>query len=214
MRGPAIVLSLVLVAAITTPAIAQAAARQTDDEFIESLGSESPRPVDRRRLAKVMFGLASTLDGDKSSVRLVQSQVAAQDGSRRAVHGLLEMRYGEYTETLARFKRSVSDLLDEPDSVLLFFRVFMEGQRTCWQLDMHNLLIEAYGGGAGSLSTLSSREACGRFRTAVFQPRVEAILRDALVDRIFQEEEIRTLRRDVRDLEQLLADLREIEESE
>ena len=138
----------------------------------------------------------------------------AADGSRRAVHGLLDTRYAEYTESLARFKRSVSDLLDEPDSVLLFFQVFMEGQRTCWQLDLHNLLIEAYGGGAGSLSTLSSREACGRFRTAVFQPRVEAILRDALEDRVFQEEEVRTLRRDLRELEQLLAALREIDQSE
>ena len=213
-RGPAILLSIILVVATTSPSFAQATSPSTDDEFIESLGSASPRPVDRRRLAKLMFSLASTLDGDKSSVRLVQAQVAVQDGSQRAVNGLLETRYAEYTETLGRFKRSVSDLLDEPGSVLLFFRVFMEGQRTCWQLDLHNVLIEAYGGGAGSLSTLSSREACRRFRTAVFQPRVEAILRDALVDRIFQEEEIRTLRRDVRDLEQLLADLREIEESE
>ncbi len=188
---------------------------QTDDEFIESLGSNAPaRPVDRRRLAKLFFGLASTLDGDKSSVRLRQTHVAVAESSRRAVSGLLEARYEQYTQTLASFKQSVSDLLDEPDSLLLFYRVFIEGQRACWQLDLHSLMIETYaGGGADALSVLSSREACGRFRTVVFQPRVEGILRDALVEQIFQREEIRSLEGELRDLEALLAELRDGEKT-
>ena len=40
----------------------------TDDQFIESLGDDSRTSVDRRRLAKMFFGLAATLDGGKSTL--------------------------------------------------------------------------------------------------------------------------------------------------
>jgi hypothetical protein len=187
----------------------------TDDAFIESLGVESARPVDRRRLAKVVFALAATLEGDKSSVRLLHSQVGAPEGSSRAVHALLESRYDEYLATLARLRGSVSSLLDEPESLLLFYEVFVEGQRACWQLDLHNDLIEAYSSaGARTLSLLSSREACARMRTLLFQPRTAAILREALVERVLQQEEIRALERDLGDLQDLLEDLRAIDEAE
>lgn len=219
VRPAAAGLLLLLTCAVDTPGPHAAQAwkdtgHSTDDEFIESLGSDaSARPVDRRRLAKLFFGLASTLDGDKSSVRLQQTHVVVAESSRRAVTGLLESRYEQYTQTLASFRQSVSDLLDEPDSLLLFYRVFMEGQRACWQLDLHTLMIETYAGGADTLSVLSSREACARFRTVVFQPRVEGILRDALVEQIFQREEIRSLEGELRELEALLADLRDGEDT-
>jgi hypothetical protein len=168
--------------------------------------------VDRRRLAKVLFGLAATLDSDKSSVRLLQTQVAVSDGSDRAVRSLLEARYADYLASLASLRSEVSALLDEPESLLLLYGTLTAGQRTCWQLDLHNLLVDAYApGGAGTLPVLSSREACSRLRRLAYQPRVEAIVREALVDRIRQQERIRTLEADLHDLEQLLADLRDID---
>jgi hypothetical protein len=213
--GRRLVLASIVICAVVGEARAQTAlqpAEPSDDEFIESLGEDATGPVDRRRLAKVAFALAATLDGDKSSVRLLHGQVGAPEASIRAIHALLEARYDEYLGTLARLREAVSGLLDEPDSLLLFHRVFVEGQRACWQLDMHNDLIEAYAGsGARTLSLLSSREACTRMRTLLFQPRTEAILREALIERVMQQEEIRALERDVRDLEDLLDDLREID---
>ena len=128
---------------------------------------------------------------------------------------LLDTHYEAYLRSLEEFRGSVSRLIDQPDSLLLLYDALTHGQRTCWQLDLHNLVVDAYApGGASTFPVLSSLEACRRLRTVVFQPRVEAIVRDALVERIYQQEQIRTLQRDLSDLEELLADLREIEGSE
>jgi hypothetical protein len=108
----------------------------------------------------------------------------------------------------------VTDLLDEPYSLLRLQRMLVDGQRACWQFDLHNRLIETYGADASMLSILSSREACSRLQLASFQPRVRAIIVDALVERVYQHEEIRDLQADLRDLEELLADLQEIDEAD
>jgi hypothetical protein len=207
--------ALVLAVALA-PATAQSTAEHEpvgDEEFIASLGDpRAGSAVDRRKLAKVLFGLAATLDGDKSTVRLLQGQVAAAEGSSRAVRSLIEARYADYLDSLTSFRGQCSELLDEPDSLLLLYEAITSGQRACWQLDLHNLLVDTYAaGGASTLPVLSSREACSRLRTVVFQPRIEEIVREALVDRIHQQERIRTLERDLRDLEELLADLRDID---
>jgi hypothetical protein len=207
-----LVLALVLGSAPATPAPTRT---MTDDEFIESLGDDAnTAPVDRKRLARIFFSLASTLDGGKSSVQLLHGNVVVPDPSRQAVQSLLRTRYEGYTRSLARFKASVTKLLDEPNSLLLFYRALADGQRACWQFDLHNRLIETYGSTGDMLSILSSREACGRLRTAAFQPRVEAILMSALVDQVYQRQEILELQAELKELEALMADLLEIDTSE
>ena len=58
----------------------------SDDEFIEQLGdAATDKPVDRKRLARMLFSLAATLDGGKSSVRLLQSGVVVPEASRHAL---------------------------------------------------------------------------------------------------------------------------------
>jgi len=186
----------------------------SDDDFIEQLGqASSTKPVDRKRLARILFSLAATLDGGKSSVQLLQGNVMVPDSSRQAVISLLRARYEDYARSLARFKGSVTELLDEPNSLLRFYRALVDGQRACWHFDLHNRLIETYGSETDLFSILSSRESCGRLRRAVFQPRVEAIVMDALVEQVYQRQEILELREALQDLEQLLADLQEIDES-
>jgi hypothetical protein len=187
----------------------------TDDEFIESLGDASINtPVDRKQLARIFFSLAATLDGGKSSLKLLHGNLVVPDTSRQAVQSLLRKRYAQYTDSLARFKQSVGGLLDEPNSLLLLYRTLVDGQRVCWYFDLHNWFVETYGSDTDMLSILSSREACGRLRTAAFQPRVEAILMDALVEQVYQRQELIELRAELEDLEELLSDLRKIDESE
>jgi hypothetical protein len=207
-----LILALMLGSAPPTPAPARA---MTDDEFIESLGDEADSaPVDRKRLARIFFSLASTLDGGKSTVQLLHGNVVVPDPSRQAVQSLLRRRYEGYTRSLARFKSSVTKLLDEPNSLLLFYRALADGQRTCWEFDLHNRLIETYGSTADMRSILSSREACGRLRMAAFQPRVEAIVMDALVEQVYQRQEILDLQAELKELEALLADLQAIDTSD
>jgi hypothetical protein len=187
----------------------------TDDEYIGSLGHDpGGLPVDRKRLARIFFSLAATLDGGKSSVELLHANVVVPESSQQAVDSLLDRRFAEYERALARYRTSVTELLDEPESLLLLYRTLVDGQRTCWQLDRHNWYLETYGSEADLLSILSSYEACSRLRTAAFQPRVEAIVMDALVEQVYQRQELIELQAELDDLEALLVDLREIEASE
>ena len=158
--------------------------------------------------------LSATLEGGRSSVQLLHSTTVVPESSRRAVQSLLKTRFESYSRSLARFKASVTELLDEPNSLLRFHRALIDGQRACWRFDLHNRLIETYGSDTGMFSILSSREACGRFRTAAFQPRVEGILVDALVERVYLRQQILELRNEVRELEDLLADLEAIDRDE
>ena len=214
MPTAARVLVLSLVLWLSFPALAETAAL-TDDEFIALLGDESSAtPVDRKRLARIFFSLAATLEGGKSSVQLLHGSVVVPESSRRAVYSLLRTRFESYSRALVRFKSGVTDLLDEPYSLLRLHRTLVDGQRACWQFDLHNRLIETYGADASLISILSSREACSRLQIALFQPRVEAIIVDALVERVYQREEIGELQAEVKDLEELLADLQKIDEAE
>jgi len=208
------VVALALVVALVPPAPAANDA-MTDDEFIELLGDEAIKsPVDRKRLARIFFSLAATLDGGKSSVALLHGNLIVPDTSRVAVQSLLRRRYGQYTDSLKQFRGSVSGLLDEPNSLLRLYRTLADGQRTCWYFDLHNWFIETYGSDVDMLSILSSREACSRLRTAAFQSRVEAILMEALVEQVFERQELAELKEEMADLEELLSDLREIENSD
>lgn len=185
----------------------------TDDQFIASLGENSAgSEVDRKRLARVFFSLSATLDGGKSSVQLLHGSVAVPESSRRAVQSLLRSRFEGYSQGLARFKNSVTELLDEPYSLLRLHRTLVDGQRACWQFDLHNRLIETYGADASLLSILSSREACTRLQLAAFQPQVQAIIVDGLVERVYQREEISELQVELKDLEELLADLSKLDD--
>lgn len=216
MRNAIGVLALALTLAVApAPRALAQAVYETDDDFIESLGDESIRtPVDRKRLARTVFSLAATLDGGKSSVQLLHGSVVVPESSRRAVRSLLRTRYDNYARSLARFKDSVTDWLDEPYSTLRLHRALVDGQRACWRFDLHNRLIETYGADSSLLAVLSSREACSRLQRAGFQPRVEAILVKALVERVYQREEILELRAEVKELEELLGDLERIDQTD
>jgi hypothetical protein len=191
------------------------AAATSDDEFIASLGDETAKePVDRKRLARIFFSLAATLDGGKSSVRLLHGNLVVPDASRQAVQSLVRQRFGDYERSLARFRASATRWLDEPESLLLLHRAVTDGQRACWHFDLHNRLIESYGSSSALRSILSSRQACVRLRTAAFQPRVEAIVVDALVRQVYQRQEIVELEQELQELEELLRELQRIDEGE
>lgn len=132
MRNAIGVLALALTLAVApAPRALAQAVHETDDDFIESLGDESIRtPVDRKRLARTVFSLAATLDGGKSSVQLLHGSVVVPESSRRAVRSLLRTRYDNYARSLARFKDSVTDWLDEPYSTLRLHRALVDGQQS------------------------------------------------------------------------------------
>lgn len=215
----AIRLCAALILALAAPQLLGQTERQqqplTDDAFIASLGRESSEPVDRARMARLFFSVAATLDGGKSSVRLLQTQIMVPQPSRPTALTLLEAGYEGYTRVLSQFQQSVSRLLDEPDSSSRLYRALITGQRACWHLDQHVRLLDTYNVAESELmAALSSLEACARFRTAAFQPRVEAIVADALVEPVRLREEIRDLKQELRDLQQLVEDLRNIEAGE
>jgi hypothetical protein len=186
----------------------------SDAEFVNALAvADSEEPVPRRRLAKLFFSVASTLDGGKTSVAFLQSRLSIRDPSRDSVRGVVSARYDAYAASVERFKGNVSDLLDKPDSPLLLYRVLTAGHRACWGLDTYIRLVETYGVTSSDLmSVLSSREGCARFRVAAFQPSVEAIVTEALLAELDPREEILALYEELASLERLLDDLARIED--
>jgi len=213
LRGLPIALLLFVVAWVPLPAN-QGAQTSSDAAFIQSLSDADEQPVDRRRLARLFFSLASTLEGDKQSVRFLQARLSPRDATREPVRRMVGAQYGRYADAVAGFKASVSDLLDSPESPLQLYRVLIDGQRACWYLDGYSRVVETYGVSAPDLmSILASTEGCASFRQVAFQPRVEGIVHDALIDRHSEWQEIRELREELRELEQLLEDLTEIDES-
>jgi len=197
------------------PAAEAAPRDMTDDEFIASLSSlPQHEELDRKRLARVFFGVAATLEGGRSSVQLLHGSLVIPDSSRQAVHGLLRRRFESYSQSLDRFRRSSARLLDEPESLLFLYRNLLEGQRVCWNFDLHNRLIEGYGTDADQLSILASREACVRMRTLAFEPRVESVIRKALVDHVFQRGEFDELESELAACEGLVEDLSQIDDGE
>lgn len=187
----------------------------SDDEFIASLATlPAHEDLDRRRLARVFFGVAATLEGGRSSVQLLHGNLVIPDSSRQAVLGLLRNRFESYSQSLDRFRQSSARLLDQPESLLLLYRNLVDGQRACWSFDLHNRLIEAYGTDSDQLSILASREACSRMRTVAFEARVESVIRDALVEHVFQKDEFNQLQTELDACEGLVEALSEIDDGE
>jgi hypothetical protein len=129
---------------------------------------------------------------------------------------MLEGQYARYEEAAGSFKAGVSRLLDAPGSRSRLYRALMNGHRACWRFDRYTRLVETYGASSGDLlSVLSSTEGCELFRRAAFQPRVEALIEEALAGAgVDRSEELRELREELAAMEELLEDLRRIDSQE
>ncbi|HKQ63095.1 MAG TPA: hypothetical protein VJS92_17535 [Candidatus Polarisedimenticolaceae bacterium] len=194
------------------PVFAQAPPPQSDEALIDSLRRATPEAIDLRRVAKLFYGVAATLDSGKGSVRQLRGRARVPEGALDSALGLIDAQYEAYSRGVDQFKDSVSRLLDEPDSRALLLRALLSGQRACWQLDQESRLLEAYGLAAGEQRSIqTSSEACGRFRTAAFGPRLEGVLFEALSEARRSELQVLSLQEDVRDLQQLVDDLRRID---
>jgi len=168
-----------------------------------------------RRWSKIFFGVASTLDGGKSSVGLLRSRISLRDPSLEDSMEMVAGRFGEYAAAVERFKHSVSGLLDRPQALPLFFRALMDGHQACWRLDAYARLVETYGvSGRDMLSVLSSTEACDRFRRVAFAPDVEELIHAALTDGEARRRELADLREEHLELESLIEDLQRIDAGE
>jgi hypothetical protein len=177
--------------------------------------SASMAEVDRKKLGRFVFSIAATLNGDKSSVQILQGGIRVRDASAESVRAAVRARFAEYDRTVERFRGSATELLDTPDSTPLLFTALMDGHRACWQLGSYTRLVETYGVSSSRLlSILSSTEACERFVKEAFRPDVqEIILRSLLVDAA-RDEDCGALREEIEELEKLLEDLRRIEAGE
>lgn len=190
----------------------QADESPADEAFIRSL-AEDDAPVDTRRLARLFFSAASTLEGGRTSVRLLEEAVSLRDPRRESKIGVLRARYDDFAESVTRLKRSTSLLLDAPDSAARLYRTLMDGHHACWRFDAVVGLAATYGVPASDrMSVLASSQACDRLRRAAFQPRVEALVQQGLSgdDELILEN--RTLREELHALERLLDELRRIDE--
>jgi hypothetical protein len=211
-RSSIALLSLLLLLAL----LPATAARQAsgDEQFIRSLETGGPgAKVDEKRLARLFFSLAATLNGGKSSVQLLQSGVTIRNASADSVRAAVRARYFDYESAVERFEGSASELLDRSSSTPLLFKTLMDGHRACRSLGSYTRLAETYGVTSGRLlSILSSTEACERFTRAAFAPSVEAIVLRALSQAAEQEADMRVLAEELEALERLLEDLERIEE--
>lgn len=214
LRRAAATLLLIACASALAPGVP--AQTSEDEAFLQAL--EGARPgdaVDSRRLAKVFFGVAATLQGNQSSVRLLQTALRPRDLANESVRAVVNRRYRGYAESVERFRHGVSSYLDRPDSAALLYRALSEGHLACWKLDAFVRVAETYGVGSSDFMTiLSSSEACARFRRAAFAPAVEAIIESALDESDGLREEANVLREELEELERLLEDLQRIDAAE
>ena len=76
------------------------AQRRVDDAILAQERPEVEPPIlfDRRRLAKIFFGIAATLDAGKSSVELLQEQALRADPALAGMRDLFELRFEQYAE--------------------------------------------------------------------------------------------------------------------
>ena len=179
--GPALSLALVLLLGL--PGAARGADEPApdgldDEAFIAELEAAGPDdPVDRTRLSRLFFGIAATLGGGKSGVRLLQSAPNARLLSTDSARNLAAARYRAYAEGVERFRNGAARLLDRPDSGAGLHEVLVGGHRACWRLDEYTALMRSYGlRGSDLVSILSSTEACARFRRVAFQDCVERVV--------------------------------------
>jgi len=192
--------------------VAQSGPSADDRAFIASLAAEDTTRIDTRRLAKLFFGIGSTLQGDQSSVRLLQAVVAPRDPAKQPIDELVAGRYQAYAKSMAGFVVAGSQYLDRPDSALDLFGVLSAGHLTCWRLDAYVRLIDTYGARSTDLVTiLATTEACNRFRAVASQRKVQAIVEQALAQSDLRLRDIEALREELDELERLLEDLQRIE---
>jgi len=178
--------------------------------FLETADADS---VDTRRLSRLLFGIAATLDGGRTSVRLLQNAIVLRDTSQEGVRGTIRAACASYEAVVARMREAVAALLDAPQSTARLNEVLVEGHEACWRLDAYARLTETYGARAADLvSILASSEACGRFRGAAFAPGVRALVARALGGDSASRAEVDKLRRELAELEALLDELRQIDE--
>ena len=132
------------------------AERQMDDEeFVRLLAvAEADKAVDRKRLSRLFFSIASTLNAGKNNVRLLQARLSFRDPSQEGVRDLSESRYDAYVANLVGFQSSGGRLLDEPGSDLVFYAAMMDGLQACWALDRYSRVVETYGATSEDLLTV------------------------------------------------------------
>jgi len=196
--------------------VAATAVAQSDDPFLRSLGKD--QPVDRPGLARFMLGTASALENGRDAVaylkRMAEDAVPGEQFRAKASAAMQE-RIGAYDEALEQFSSAARRLVEDPGSDRRLFAALVAGQHSCWRLESHINLAESYGANAGQLrGVLSSGSACSKFAHVVFQAKVIALIGDALIDERDEPSwarENRELKEELKALEQLLEDLREID---
>ncbi len=187
----------------------------SDDEFLDSLIGETGGTVDRVRLARLFFGLSSNLGAGRSSLRMLETQLAGPPNSRTTARNLIVASYVSYDHALNEFGKSALQMLDTPSSELALYDTQTGGHRTCWLLDQHLRLLGRYGvSDSALLPALSSVEACARFRKAAHAERVERIVGAALLAGLAQRAEAQALREEIRELERLVEELRRIDSAD
>ena len=214
-------LSPVLVMFLCGPGVAQgadapAAAELDDEAFIATLEAAGPDdPVDRTRLSRLFFGIAATLGGGRSGVRLLQSAPNARLLTTESARNLAGDRYGAYAEAVERFRNGAARLLDWPHSAAGLHEVLVGGHRACWRLHEYTTLMRSYGlRGSDMVTILSSTEACARFRRAAFQDCVEQMVARELAGADDLRQELRDVSVELDELERLLEDLHRIDSAE
>jgi hypothetical protein len=189
-----------------------------DGQFLDQLSPGASGPIgtpelDRRRMAKLLFSLGATLGSGKANVRMLQGAMHMRGASATSGRGIVAESYTGYDLTVERFRVQVSAFLDRPDSDPLLFETLSDGHEVCWRLDAYTRLVESYGVSVQIMvSILASREACNQFRRAAFSRPVQRTIVSALEDAEQQTEQLQDLRDEIASLEQLVEDLREIEE--
>jgi hypothetical protein len=184
-----------------------------DEAFIATLEAAGlDDPVDRTRLSRLFFGIAATLGGGRSGVRLLQSAPNARLLTTESARNLAADRYRAYAEAVERFRNGAARLLDWPHSSAGLHEVLVGGHRACWRLDQYTTLMRSYGlRGSDMVTILSSTEACARFRRAAFQDCVERLVARDLSEADDLRRELRDVTVELEELERLLEDLRRID---
>jgi hypothetical protein len=191
----------------------QPAADLDDEAFIVRLEEGGADDVvDRRRLARLFYGIAATLEGGKSSVRLLGSAIRVPAPARENAASAVAVRYADYATALDGLGLGAGRLLDSPESATALYRYLAGAHRACWQLDAYTRTVENYGARNQDLmSILSSIEACARFRRVAYLPAVEGIVARELEQTERLRGESRALRDELAEIERLLDDLRRLD---
>ena len=202
------------VAGVSAPAAAERSVNELSDEaYLRKLAEGGTGVlVDRRRLAKLFFGVAQSLRDDIQVIGGLGEGIPTRGPNREENRAVLSAHHERYSAEVKTFQRNVSRLMNAPDSPLWMYRALGSGQRACWRLDRYVRTAETFGVRSGDLmAVVASTDSCTLLHEAAFMPQVERVVRDALREQRSQARTIRELREEVRELEQLVDDLAEIE---